>query len=521
MAEEQNQFDIVFRNGRVVDGTGNPWVIKDVGVRGDRIAAVGGFPNAVPKREIDIAGKVLCPGFIDVHVHSELGILTGEAAEARIRQGVTTDFLAPDGLSYAPLSPARLAEIREYLAIFYGEPDIDWQWTSHTEYLERYDGKTALNVVPHVAFNALRAEVVGWEPRPATATELDRMKGLTREIMEDGAAGLQTGLEYYPSAHATLEELVELCKVVGEYGGVHSSHLRGYGLGFRESSAELFATAKQAGVPVHMSHLAGCRTFQPVLEEVRAEGLDVSFDAYPYMAGSTHLIYCFPAWVQYGAPHEALERLADASVRDKIRPEMNKFFVDRGFDLKDVVFSTVASDENQSLIGRSLAEAVEESGKDLTDFSCDLLVQERLRVLMIFHWEAEERLKVALTHPLHMMSSDGVFQRGRPHPRGYGAFARLLGHYVRERGWLTLEDAVRRATGFPAARYQLNDRGLIRPGMAADLVVFDPETIIDRATYEDGRRYAEGVEYVAVNGELVLDDGKITGAKPGRVVRVR
>jgi N-acyl-D-amino-acid deacylase len=347
------------------------------------------------------------------------------------------------------------------------------------------------------------------------------MKDLVREVMEDGAAGIQTGLEYYPSAHANVAELVEVCKVVAEYGGVHGSHLRGYGVGFRESAGELFATAEQAGVPVHMAHLAGCRYFVPVLEEARRKGLDVSFDAYPYMAGCTHLIYCFPAWVQHGTPAEVLARLADPALRDKIRPEMNTFFSDRDFELKDVVFSNVATDESQSLLGLSLDQAVESSGKDLTDFACDLLVKERLGVLMIFHWHDENRLKTGLTHPLHMMSSDGVFRRGRPHPRGYGAFPRLLGHFARDRKWLTLEDAVRKMTGYPAARFRLNDRGLVRPGMAADIVVFDPETVIDRSTYEDGRRYAEGVEYVAVNGQLVLDGGKMTGLKPGRVVRAR
>lgn len=521
MTDWSNEFDVILRNGRIVDGTGNPWYYGDVGIRGERIEAVDNLEKAQAPRVIDATNKVVCPGFIDVHVHSEFGILTGEETEARIRQGITSDLLAPDGLSYSPLSDQRLAEMKQYLAIFYGVPDVGWDWNTQEEYQDKYDRKVAMNVVPQVAFNSVRAEVVGWDPRPATPDELERMKEITREVMEAGATGIQTGLEYYPSAHATTEELIEVSKVVAEYGGVYSSHIRGYGENFKTSSEEVFTIAEQAGIPVHFSHLTGRPEFYEPLEAARKRGLDITFESYPYMAGCTHLVYCFPSWAQSGTPDEIIARLKTKEARDRLRPEIDHFFLDRDFSLNDIVFASLATDSNRHLAGMKFGKALEESGKDLTDLTCDLLVEENLRVLMVFHWDDELRLRTALTHPYQMVGSDGVFQKGFPHPRGYGTYPKILGHYVRERGWLTLEDAIRRMSSYPASRYLLRDRGIIRLGMAADVVVFDPETIIDRATYENGTQYSEGVEYVFVNGELVLDDSKMTSALPGRVLKAR
>lgn len=519
MPSESNVFDVILRNGRVVDGSGNPWFPADVGVQGDKIAAVGKLTAARGLRELDVSGQVVCPGFIDVHVHSEIGILTGHAAEGRIRQGITTDLLAPDGLSFAPLSPPRLAEMRQYLAIFLGEPNLDWTWSSLAEYLERFEGRVAMNVVPQVAFNAVRAEAVGWQPRPATPAELERMKQLTREAMEQGACGIQTGLEYYPSAHSGTDELVAVSRVVAEYGGVYSSHIRGYGDKIGPALEETFAIAEKAGLPVHVSHLFGLPDFYRPLEAARARGIDVTYDAYPYTAGCTHLIYCFPSWAQSGTPREILARLVDAPARERVRPILESFFGSSKRSPENIVFATLGTEKNSHLQGQTLAKAHQDSGKDLTNFLCDLLVEERLQVLLIFHWSGEDTLRSTLTHPLHMVGSDGIFRPGQVHPRGYGAFPRILGRMVREKRWLTLEDAVRRMTSFPAQRYRLRDRGLLRPGMAADVVVLDPERVIDHATFEDGRRRPEGISQVLVNGEFVLDDGTMTAARPGRVLR--
>jgi N-acyl-D-aspartate/D-glutamate deacylase len=369
-----------------------------------------------------------------------------------------------------------------------------------------------------VAFNAIRAEAVGWEGRPATEAELGHMKDLTRQVMEDGATGIQTGLEYYPSAHGTTEELIELCKVVREYGGVYSSHIRGYGVHFESSSNEVFRIAKEAEIPVHYSHLFGLPEFYKPLEDARARGLDVTFDAYPYKAGSTHLVYCFPKWVQTGTPEEVLLRLADPDERDRYRPQMNQFFEDRDYATQDVVVSTIGESGDHELLGKSLFDAVAESGKDLTDFASDLLVEHNLQVLMVFHWHDENILKTALTHPYHMVCSDGIFKVGRPHPRGYGTFPRFIALTTRQKGWLTLEDAIRRMTSFPATRYGLADRGIIREGMAADIVVFDEDDLIDTATFEDGMQLCQGIEYVLVNGKLALENGEVVNGTAGQVV---
>ncbi|MDP6110354.1 MAG: amidohydrolase family protein [Planctomycetota bacterium] len=510
-------FDFIFENAKVVDGTGCAWFLADVGVAGDRIKAIGKLDAATAARRIAAAGKVLCPGFIDVHVHSEIALLTGEAALPRLTQGVTADVLGPDGMGYAPLSSERLEETKEYLSIFYGIPDVGWEWRTYGEYLEQFHEKCALNVIPQVAYNAIRAEAVGWDGRPATEAELEHMKDLTRQVMEDGATGIQTGLEYYPSAHGTTEELIELCKVVREYGGVHSSHIRGYGVHFENSCNEVFRISEEAEIPFHFSHLFGLPEFYKPLEDARARGIDVTFDAYPYMAGSTHLVYCFPKWVQTGTPDEVLQRLGDPDERERYRPQMNQFFEDRAYDTQDVVFSTVG-DGDHEILGKSLSDAVAESGKDLTDFASDLLVEQNLQVLMIFHWQDEDKQKTALTHPYHMVCSDGIFKAGRPHPRGYGTFPRFIALTAKQKGWLTLEDAIRRMTSFPATRYGLADRGIIREGMAADIVIFDEDDLIDTATYEDGKQLCQGIEYVLVNGKLALEKGEVVNGTAGRVV---
>jgi N-acyl-D-amino-acid deacylase len=475
-------------------------------------------------RTIDVQNKVLCPGFIDVHVHSEVAILTGEASECRIRQGVTTDLLAPDGFAYSPLSPQRLEETRQYLAVFNGEPDLDLGWKSYTDYLDLFDGRVALNVVPQVGLNAVRAEAVGWDSRPATAAELDHMKALTREVMEAGATGLQTGLEYFPSAHATTEELVELCKVVVEYGGVYSSHIRGYGTRFEASANEVFHLAEKTGIPVHFSHLPGLPEFYAPLEAASERGIEVTFDAYPYMAGCSHIAYILPLWAQSGTPEQVIDRLTDRKARQRIRTEIHEFFEIRSTRLENAVLASVRCAEHYDLLGKSLGAICDEDSRDITDLICDLLVENRLQALAVYHWndppdEQTTKLKTAFTHPFHMVGSDAIYRTGLPHPRGRGTFPRVLGHLVREQGWLPLEDAIRRMTSFPAQRYGLDDRGVIQPGAAADVVVFDPDTVKDHATYEQGTLMSEGIDYVAVNGVLVLDDGAMCDTTPGRVLR--
>ncbi len=510
-------FDLLFQNGRVIDGSGSPPFQADVGILGDRIAAVGPLSGAPAARRIDLAGKVVCPGFVDVHVHSELDLLSGAVSEARIRQGITTDIMSADGFSLAGLSPDRMSEMCDYLAPFYGPRRPSWDWRGYAEYLERFDRRVALNVIPQVPFNALRAEAVGWEARRATRDELERMKAMAREMMEAGATGLQLGLDYYPAAHASVEEITAVAKVVAQYDGVVSCHLRAYGRRPKEAVEEMVSVARGSGAPIHFSHFFDGER----IDALCREGVDITFDAYPYMAGFTSLLFYLPPSLQTGSPAQILARLADPRERERCRAEVTAHLTRGPNSLNDMVFSSISTAENQRLLGKTLSQAINESGKAAFDFVADLLVKERLMPLLIAHWHNEDRLRGALTHPLHMVSSDGVFQGGRTHPRAYGAFPKMLREAVRERHWLSLEEAVRKMTSASAARYRLRNRGLIRPGMAADTVVFAPDTIADRATYEDGRQYAEGVEYVTVNGRLVLDAGQMTDALPGRVVGAR
>jgi N-acyl-D-amino-acid deacylase len=510
-------FDLLFQNARVMDGSGAPSFHADVGIVGDRIAAVGPLSGAPAARRIDVSGKVVCPGFIDVHVHSELDLLSGAASEARIRQGITTDVMSSDGFSLASLSPVRMAEMCDYLAPFYGPRRPSWNWRTYAEYLERFDRRVALNVLPQVPFNTLRTEAVGWEARPATHDELEKMKTMAREMMEAGATGLQLGLDYYPGAHASTGEITAVAEVVAQYGGLVSCHLRSYGRHPKEAVEEMVSVARGSGAPIHFSHFFDCER----IDALRRDGVDVTFDAYPYMAGCTSLLFYLPPCLQTGSPAQILARFADPHERDLYRAEATAHLTRGPNSLNDLVFASLSTPENQRLLGKTLSQAISESGKAAFDFVADLLVRERLTPLLISHWRNEERLRGALTHPLHMVSSDGVFQGGRPHPRAYGAFPKMLREAVRERRWLSLQDAVRKMTSLPAVRYRLRNRGLIRPGMAADAVVFAPDTIADRATYEDGRQYAEGVEYVAVNGRLVLDGGRMTEERPGRVVGTR
>ena len=512
-------FDWLLTGGSVVDGTGRPGFRADVGLAGDRIAEVGRLEGRPARRTVNASGSVICPGFIDVHAHSEFALLRGDGLEARLRQGITTDLMAPDGFAYTPLSPPRLAEMKAYLEVFNGPAEPDWEWSSTAEYLALFEGRTGINVAPQAGFNAVRAEAVGWEPRPATALEIGRMQDLTRRVMEEGASGVQTGLDYFPSSYAAAEELIAVAKAAAEYGGVYSSHVRGTRGDVEAGVEEALRVGREAEAAVHISHLFGPEKLYERLSAARDGGLDVTFDAYPYMAASSHLAYCLPAWVEGGPPEQLAAKLADPAVRSRLAPEIEAFFSAYTTRPQDAFFSALPAGPYRFLEGRPLTDAVGPAGGALGEAVCTLLSECRLRVLMVYRWDDEAKLKRAVTHPLGMVGSDGLFRGGRPHPRGFGAHARVLAFLVREKGWLDLPDAVRRMTSMPAARYGLVDRGVVRPGAAADLAVFDPARIQDRATFENGRAPAEGMYYVFVNGRAAVEAGRLGATNAGRVLR--
>jgi N-acyl-D-amino-acid deacylase len=519
-------FDLVLAGGRVVDGTGSPWFRADVAVRGDRIAAVGALGQAEARRRLDVGGRVVAPGFVDTHVHADLALLADPFHEAAIRQGVTTYLLGQDGVAMAPASPATLAYMRRYTAGFSGRFEVPDRWTSMAEYLARFDRRAAVNVACLVPNGNVRMDVMGLESRPATPDEIKDMRRVVRQAMEDGAVGLSSGLDYIPSRYATTAELTALCREIAPYGGVYVTHMRGYApdsvIGAMD---EVFSIARDGGVAALISHFnSQADLVLPHLDRARAAGLDVAFDLYGYLAGSTILgMVALPPWVQEGGADATLARLADPAVRARLRTE--GFSGPRG-PLGEVRLSYVEAPTYRAYEGLTLAEAAQLATggahpEAIVDFVCDVLAASALAVgCVVLHQKRTEADVTALMrHPAMMGGSDGIFAGGRPHPRGWGCFGRYLGHYVREARTWTLEEAVQHLAAHPARRLGLVDRGLIRPGMAADLVVFDAARIGDRATYADGRQPAEGVDHVLVNGEPVLVDGQRTPALPGRALR--
>ena len=509
--------DILFRHGTIIDGSGAPAYRADLGVAGARIAVIGDLGDATAGRVVDAGGLCIVPGFVDPHSHAETGLLDGSAGAAVVQQGVTTHLLTADGFGYAPLSPARLAEMRAHLAPFHGEPALRWDWRSLSEYLALYAGRTPINVFGQASHHAIRLEALGWEARPATPAELTQMQALIHAAFDDGAVAFATGLDYYPGGHADTAELIALSRAAGRRGGLYTAHVR-YPLGsVVAATREAIQIGREADIPIHLSHLYGDEALFELMEEAGAQGVDISFDSYPYTAGESQLLNFLPAWVQSGSPAEVMARLADPAARQRMRPAVLAGLRPPA-EWDKYILTGVEAAGRQSLVGRTLAELMGADVERVADFFCDLLLESRLQVLVIETWLTEEMTRRSLTHPRQMVLSDGIY-RGRPHPRAYGTHPRVLGHYVRELGLLTWEDAVRRMTGWPAERCGLRQRGQLRAGWAADIALFDPLRVGGPADFAAPTRPPVGIPYVLVNGEFVVDEGKRTPANPGRVLK--
>jgi dihydroorotase/N-acyl-D-amino-acid deacylase len=501
------ELDLLIRGGRVVDGTGAPWIRADVAVKGDTIVAVAPRVDAEARRTIDATGRVVAPAFIDIHTHARRGIFDVPTADNYVRQGVATLVEGQDGSSPLPLG----------------------------EFLDKVGvARPAVNFASLVGHGSVREAVMGTADRAPSAAELARMQELVRGAMREGAFGLSTGLFYVPGTFARTEEVVALARVAGEMGGIHVSHVRDEAAGILASVAETIAIGEEGRLPTQVTHhkvigRAGwgrSRETLRLLAEARRRGVDATVDAYPYTASSTALAAALlPPWALEGGADAMRRRLSSPRERARLREVAIARIRDErgGGDPANVRISACAFDP--TLEGRTLADLLAARGREPTvENAADLVLEvvERGGASAVFHAIAEEDVERILASPLAMVASDGevpVFGRGAPHPRSYGTFARVLGVYVRERGLLSLEEAVRKMTSLPAARLGLADRGLVRPGTKADLVVFDPATIRDRATFEDPHRYAEGVSLVVVNGDVVLDGERMTGARPGRVLR--
>jgi N-acyl-D-amino-acid deacylase len=508
-------YAMLFRGATVVDGTVTPGYRADVAVDGERIATIGDLTSETARREIDAHGLVLSPGFIDVHAHSDLPLLADPQNEPKIRQGVTSELLGADGLSYAPLSQELLTQVRRYLAGLYGNPDVDIPSHSVAEFMARFDRRTAGNtyyVVPH---QALRLMAGGWRGGPATEAQIGVMTELLEQGLSEGAAGLGTGLDYFPHGTCTTDELVALANVVARHDGVLVAHVR-YSLGVVNAVREMVQIAERSGVRVLISHMRNTAAL-PVIDDARARGLDVQFDTYPYNAGSSMFLMFLPYWVHEGGPANLLERLRDREVRKRLQAE--GWSLDR--DFKALIISGVGANETlRQYEGRSLGWVMQSRGQsDPLELVCDLLIETELAIGFVAHGgSTEEGLRECIRHPAHLVSTDAVLV-GRPHPRSFGTYPRYLGRYVRELGVLTLEECIRRMTSGPAACFRLPNRGEVRSGFAADLVLFNPETIIDRATFEEPRQYPEGIEMVVVNGQIVVERGQQMAVTPGRALR--
>ena len=522
--------DLILKNGRVVDGTGNPWFSGDVGIRDGTIVSVG-KSRAKSLETIDVGGLTISPGFIDGHCHSDLMVLDHPESEIKLAQGVTTEVVGNCGMSPAPFSPGQLDPLQAYVEPVLGTTERKWSWETLEEYMQCVRGaRPSENVATYVGHGTLRIAAMGFENRPASAGELDRMKGMLAEALQAGAIGLSLGLMYTPGSYTSREELVELCSMLAEHDGLLATHIRGEGGSLIPSLEEVVWIAKRSGCALQVSHLkaAGRSNWGHVLramellESARSEGLDVACDVYPYTAGSTSMITLLPPWALEGGVARALERLRDADVRKRIRDEIAR----EQEDWDNMVASTgwesvyVSSlSKGPDLEGKNLAQIGEERGDDPGECMMDLLLEQDGKVSMIFFHMAEDDVEEVLGWNHSLIASDSLhFQAKKPHPRSYGTFPRIIAKCVREDGTLTLEQAVRKMTSFPARRFRLGKRGILTSGQAADLVVFDPDTVSDRATYEDPKRFPTGIDLVLVGGVKAVEGGVHSGARAGQAI---
>jgi dihydroorotase/N-acyl-D-amino-acid deacylase len=532
------RFDVLITNGRVVDGTGAPWFRGDVGISGDRITAIGSLGDATAATKIDATNLVVSPGFIDLLGQSEFNVLVDGRAASKILQGVTTEVTG-EGSSIAPVNDRLIAEGAASAAHF----KIIQDWRTLGDYFTRLEARsrTAINVGTFVGEGGLRNYVIGKDDRPATAVELEQMRQLTAQAMEQGALGLSTSLQYVPDRFASTDEIVELAKVAARYGGVYFSHQRSEGIKIFESLDEVFAIAERANIPAEIWHLktaykANFGKMPEVLrriEAARARGLDVTANQYPYTRASNGLDSCIPLWAREGGLEKTIARLKDPATRERIKRDMddatattweNQWYGAQGGD--GVMLSTVLSDDLRKWEGMTLAQIGKAMGKDPRDAVMDLVIADRGESSVITSIMSEDDVRRALKHPLvgvgtdsGAQAEDGPLSVSKSHPRAWGSFPRILGHYVRDEHLLTLEEAVRKMTSKAAGRVHLSDRGVLRPGMIADVAIFDPATIHDVSTFEDPKHYSAGVRHVLVNGRRVVADGAITSERPGRPLR--
>jgi N-acyl-D-aspartate/D-glutamate deacylase len=518
-------YDVLIRGGRIVDGTGNPWFAGDVAIKGGRIAAVGNLAAATATRRIDAAGRIVAPGFIDLHTHSDLTLLADGTAQSKVRQGVTLDVMG-ESTSVAPRDGLPDETVND------GGVAVTQNWATFAQYFKRVETQgISINAISHVSSEQVRRVVMGYDPRPATPAELERMKALVERSMQEGAWGLVTRFE---SGGPTLpDEIVALAKVVARYGGNYTSHIGSEGFEQEKEIRFAIRVADEAKLPVHLFHLkirardnwGTVGRYVKMIEDARARGLDITANQYPYTAMNHGWSAFFPVWAREGGPAKFAERLKDPAVRDRIKSDkdFNTWAKEHGW-WEGIVMGRAGSERNRKYEGMRLSDIAKARGDaDPADTCLTLMAEDGGRISGMFHTMSDEDVELVMKQPWVAIASDGsainLDAAGVPHPRNYSTNVRVLGHYVRDRHVLSLEDAIRKMTSLPAQILGVRDRGQLRDGFAADVVVFDPATVGETNSFEKPKSYAKGVDYVLVNGVVVIDKGAHTGATPGRAIR--
>jgi N-acyl-D-amino-acid deacylase len=535
-------FDIIIKNGRIIDGTGNPWYRGEIGIKDGKIKKIRSKINNEGSREIDAGGMIICPGFIDMHSHTDFILPIFNSVESFIRQGITTNVIGMCGNSFAPIHPDHVEEFRRFYARTIPlYKDYKFTWNTFKDYLAKLkEDSCTINLVPVVGFENIRiAGGTGYENRPPTFDETERMKEYVKEAMEAGAFGMSTGLIYAPQIYAKTEEIIDVVKVVAQYGGLYFSHIRDEGeyvIDAIKECIEIVEKSECRGGHIAHHKVSGKASWGKsketlkLIEETNNRGISITYDQYPYNRGLTSLCSILPPWVHEGGPDKLLERIKEIHYQERIKEETaNKtegwenFIKRNGFEC--VYLSSIVSKKWKDIEGKNIPEVMKIKGmKDEWDTLFSILIDDEAGSYVTLETMGEEDIRRIMTGPYHMVGTDGLGIPNRPnlgkyHPRFYGTYPRILGKYVREEKLLTLEDAIRRMTSFPALRLGLTDRGLIKEDFWADLVIFNPDTVIDKATYEDPHQFPEGIPYVIVNGIVTVDNNKQKRTFSGKVLR--
>lgn len=535
-SSQSPQFDLLIKNGRIVDGSGRAAYVADLGIKGDRIVSIGKLSQATAARTIDAHGLVVAPGFIDMLGQSETYLLIDPRAMSKVMMGVTTEITG-EGESIAPINDRQIKEQEDFLKRF----NLTIDWRTLDEYFKRLEKQgSGVNLGTFVGATQVREYVIGYDDRPPTAQELDQMKKLVADAMRDGALGLSTSLQYVPARFAKTDELIELAKVAHQYGGIYATHQRSEANTMDASLDEVFEIAQKAQIPVEIWHLKTAYKknwgrMPKVLariKQARDRGLDITADIYPYIAGSTSLSACLPPWAQEGGVEKMLARLRDPQTRERLKKEISEdqtewenIYLGSGGP-GGVLIGSVVNRELEPLQGKRISEIAAEQKKDPLDTLFDFILADHGQTGAIYFMMSEADMRAAMQSPFVSFctdsgsrATDGPLAGSKSHPRGWGSYPRILGTYVRDERLLSLESAIHKMTGAPAARVRLRDRGLIKEGMFADITIFDPAKVIDKATFDSPNQYPVGIEYVLVNGKISVDKGQRTSALGGRVLR--